>query len=86
MGTFMFEAKVTVRLKKGISDPEGTNTLKALKLLGFDHVTQAKTTRTFDLIIDGKNKQKIKKDVEQMCQRLLVNPVIHAYDIEINEI
>lgn len=86
MGTFMFEAKVTVRLKKGISDPEGTNTLKALKLLGFDYVTQAKTTRTFDLIIDGKNKQKIKKDVEQMCQRLLVNPVIHAYDIEINEI
>jgi len=82
----MFEAKVTVRLKKGISDPEGTNTLKALKLLGFDYVTQAKTTRTFDLIIDGKNKQKIKKDVEQMCQRLLVNPVIHAYDIEINEI
>ena len=86
MVTFMFEAKVTVRLKKGISDPEGTNTLKALKLLGFENVTQAKTTRTFDLIIDGKNKQEIKKDVEQMCQRLLVNPVIHAYDIEINEI
>jgi len=52
----MFEAKVTVKLKKGVSDPEGTNTLKALKLLGFENVKQAKTTRTFDLLIDGKNK------------------------------
>ena len=32
----MFEAKVTIGLKKGVSDPEGVNTLKALKLLGFD--------------------------------------------------
>ncbi|PNX49672.1 MAG: phosphoribosylformylglycinamidine synthase PurS protein, partial [Thermoplasmata archaeon M9B2D] len=31
----MFEAKVTVHLKKGISDPEGANTLKAIHLLGF---------------------------------------------------
>ena len=45
----MFEAKVTVRLKKGISDPEGANTLKALHLLGFDNVKNAKTIRTFDI-------------------------------------
>lgn len=82
----MFEAKVTVRLKKGVSDPEGSNTLKALKLLGFENVTQAKTTRVFDLLIDGKNEKNVEKEVEQMCQRLLINPVIHAYEIEINKI
>ena len=82
----MFEAKVTVKLKKGISDPEGTNTLKALNLLGFENVKQAKTTRVFDLIIEGDNKKNVEKDVEQMCQRLLINPVIHSYEIEINEI
>ena len=79
----MFEAKVTIGLKKGISDPEGVNTLKALKLLGFDNVKEAKTVRTVDLLIDGKNKAEVKKSVEQMCQRLLTNPVIHTYDIEI---
>ena len=79
----MFEAKVTIGLKKGISDPEGVNTLKALKLLGFDNVKEAKTVRTIDLLIDGKNKDEVKKSVEQMCQRLLTNPVIHTYDIEI---
>ena len=79
----MFEAKVTIGLKKGVSDPEGVNTLKALKLLGFDNVKEAKTVRTVDLLIDGKKKDEVKKSVEQMCQRLLTNPVIHTYDIEI---
>ncbi|MCK5112932.1 MAG: phosphoribosylformylglycinamidine synthase subunit PurS [Thermoplasmatales archaeon] len=81
----MFEAKVTIMLKKGISDPEGANTLKALHLLGFDKVKDAKTIRTFDLLIEGKDKNMVKKDVEQMCQRLLTNPVIHNYEIKIEE-
>jgi phosphoribosylformylglycinamidine synthase len=81
----MFEAKVTIGLKKGITDPEGANTLKALKLLGFTNVQEAKTTYTVDLIIDGGSKEEVKKSVEQMCQRLLTNPVIHTYKIEIIE-
>jgi len=79
----MYEAKVKIGLKKGISDPEGTNTLKALHLLGFNTVKEAKTIRTVDLLIDGKNREEVEKKVEQMCQRLLTNPVIHTYEIEI---
>ena len=81
----MFEAKVTITLKKGVSDPEGANTLKALHLLGFDAVTDAKTIRTFVIQMDGKGKNSVEKDVEQMCQRLLTNPVIHNYEINIEE-
>jgi phosphoribosylformylglycinamidine synthase subunit PurS len=81
----MFEAKVTIGLKKGVSDPEGVNTLKALHLLGFKSVKEAKTTRTVDLLINGKNKDEVNKQVEQMCQRLLTNPVIHTYEIEVKE-
>ena len=81
----MFEAKVTIQLKKGVSDPEGANTLKALHLLGFDSVKEAKTIRTIDILLDEKNEAKVKKDVEQMCQRLLTNPVIHSYEISIKK-
>jgi len=81
----MYEAKVKIGLKKGISDPEGKNTLKALHLLGFKNVKEAKTIRTIDLIIDGRNKGEVQKSVEQMCQRLLTNPVIHNYEIKIKE-
>jgi len=81
----MYEAKVTINLKKGVSDPEGANTLKALKLLGFNNVVKAKMVRTVDLIIDGKNENEVRKSVEQMCQRLLTNPVIHTYKIKITK-
>jgi phosphoribosylformylglycinamidine synthase len=81
----MFEVKVTITLKKGVSDPEGANTLKAIHLLGFDKVTDARTIRTFILEIDGKEASTVKKDVEQICQRLLTNPVIHNYEIKIEE-
>jgi phosphoribosylformylglycinamidine synthase len=81
----MYEAKVKIGLKKGVSDPEGVNTLKALHLLGFDTVKEARTNRTVDLLIDGKNRDEVKKKVEEMCQRLLTNPVIHTYEIEIIE-
>jgi len=79
----MFKVKVTIKLKKGISDPEGVNTLKALHLLGFNNVIKAKTIRILDLKVDSKNKKNIRVDVEKMCQRLLTNPVIHDYEIEI---
>ena len=82
---FMFKAKITIGLKKGVSDPEGANTLKALKLLGFDNIVEAKTTKTIDLLIDNKNKNDVKKSVEQMCQRLLTNPVVHNYKINVVE-
>ena len=81
----MYAAKVKIGLKKGVSDPEGANTLKALHLLGFNTVKEVKTLRTVDLLIEGKNKAEVKKKVEQMCQRLLTNPVIHTYEIEIVE-
>ena len=37
----------------------------------------------FDLKLNNKDKKNIKSDVEKMCQRLLTNPVIHDYEIEI---
>ena len=82
----MFDVRVTVRLKKGVSDPEGKNTEKALHLLGFDHVNKVTTLRVFDIQIDKENEHEVKESVEQMCQRLLTNPVIHDYEISIRKL
>ena len=81
----MFDVRVTVRLKKGVSDPEGKNTEKALHLLGFDKVKEVTTLRVFDIQLEGTDKKNVKDSVEQMCQRLLTNPVIHDYEICINK-
>lgn len=81
----MFEATVTINLKKGVSDPEGANTLKALHLLGFNNVSNVKTTRVIHIYIDGRTEKEINEKTEQMCQRLLTNPVIHTYSIQVKE-
>lgn len=82
----MYEAKIQIKLKKGVSDPEGENTLKALHLLGFENVKKTQTQKTINIFIDEKNKEKVEKEAEQMCQRLLTNPVIHDYKIDIQKI
>lgn len=81
----MVTAQVTVHLKPGISDPEGQNTTKALHLLGFDGVTGAHTTRIWSIDLKTKDKDKAKADVEKMCRRLLTNPVIHDFTIEVKD-
>jgi phosphoribosylformylglycinamidine synthase len=82
----MYEVTISVRLKEGITDPEGTTTLKSLHLLGFDQVKEIKTTKVFDLLLDEKDEKIAKKKAEEMCQKLLTNPVVHNYSIDIKKV
>jgi phosphoribosylformylglycinamidine synthase len=77
----MVVAEVRVELKKGVADPEGKNTLKALELLGFEGLKDVKTVKVFEIQMeDGGD---VQKKVDEMCRRLLANPVIHNYSIKV---
>ncbi|MHC1611605.1 MAG: phosphoribosylformylglycinamidine synthase subunit PurS [Candidatus Methanospirareceae archaeon] len=84
------EVDVTIKLKQGITDPEGENTKKALNLLGFKNVRSVKSMKTFRIALEPERgvgeEETVKKEVEEMCRRLLANPVIHDYDIHIREV
>jgi len=82
----MFRARVEIRLKKGISDPEGKNILKALHLLGFEGVSEVRMAKIVELFIDADGKKDALNRTNMMCQRLLTNPVIHDYSIEVEEV
>jgi phosphoribosylformylglycinamidine synthase PurS subunit len=75
-------AEVRVELKKGVADPEGKNTLKALELLGFKGLRDVKTVKVFEIHLDA-SPGEAKKMVEDMCRRLLANPVIHNYSVTV---
>ena len=79
----MVVAEVRIELKKGVADPEGANTKKALELLGFKGVGGVSSIKTFEIKLDEKDAKKAKMKVEEMCRRLLANPVIHTFKIEI---
>ncbi|HEX9908506.1 MAG TPA: phosphoribosylformylglycinamidine synthase subunit PurS [Thermoplasmata archaeon] len=78
----MVVAEVRVELKKGVADPEGKNTLKALELLGFEGLRNVKTVKVFEIELDGEAAG-VQKKIDEMCRRLLANPVIHIYKITI---
>jgi phosphoribosylformylglycinamidine synthase PurS subunit len=78
----MFTVEVKVGLKKGVVDPEGNNTNKSLQLLGYSEVRSVKSLKVFRMEIEADSKDAAKKRVEEMCQRLLSNPVIHTYQID----
>lgn len=81
----MFVAKVRIGLKKGVSDPEGNNTLKALHLLGFQSIEGVHTERVLHLNVRARGADEARKEAEKACQRLLANPVVHDYRIEVEE-
>ncbi len=82
------ELNVTIKLKHGVADPEGENTKKALNLLGFRDVRSVKSLKSFRIEIapgegEREDEEKVKQEVEEMCRKLLANPVIHDYDITV---
>ncbi|MEK6851561.1 MAG: phosphoribosylformylglycinamidine synthase subunit PurS [Candidatus Thermoplasmatota archaeon] len=79
----MVDVVVEILLKKGVADPEGDATLKALKLLGFTNVSAVHSAKRFVIHVDETDAAKAKAGAEEMCRRLLANPVIHDYRISI---
>jgi len=79
----MLVAKVEIKLKKGMVDPEGKNVMKALNLLHFKEVINVRTSKVFEIELDIEDEEEAKKRVFEMCRRLLANPVINDYSIDI---
>ena len=79
-----YDVEVKVSLKKGMLNPEASTIQKALSLLNFD----VKNTQTIDIIkftLEAGSVDEAKAQVDEMCQKLLCNPVIHDYEIVICE-
>lgn len=69
--------EVIIKLKKEVSDPEGEHTKKALELLGFD-VKEVRSMKIFKI-----DTEETVGRIEEMCKKLLANPVINEYEIRI---
>jgi phosphoribosylformylglycinamidine synthase len=75
------KASIKVVLKEGILDPQGKAVEHSLKSLGFDSVKGARIGKYIEVEIDGTDKDSAKKNVEEMCKKLLSNPVTENFEI-----
>ena len=82
----MLEAKVYVTLKKTVADPQGLTIKHALDTLGFNQVTEARIGKLVTLSLNIDDKDQAKSKIEQMCQKLLANPIIEDYSFKIEQI
>jgi phosphoribosylformylglycinamidine synthase subunit PurS len=78
------KATVLVRPKQGILDPQGQAVQSSLRQLGFS-VDDARVGRVVDLEVDASDPAAARAEVERMCERLLANPLIESYEIDLVE-
>ena len=77
-------ATVLVRPKAGILDPQGEAVESSLRQLVFP-VGEARVGRVIDLDVDAATADEARGEIERMCERLLANPLIESYEIEVAE-
>jgi phosphoribosylformylglycinamidine synthase PurS subunit len=75
--------KVEVTRRPEIADPQGATVLRALHDLGFSEVQSTRFDRTITIELDGSDPEVARSRVQEMCRRLLANPVIEDYVIEV---
>ena len=76
-------ATILVRPKAGILDPQGDAVGSALGHLGFA-VRDARVGKVIDFELEAMDASEAKAEVERMCERLLANPLIESYEVEIH--
>ncbi len=81
-----FLARVYVSLKPAVNDPEGITIGGALGSLGFEGVESVRSGRFFQVKLRAESAKKAEKQVDQMCARLLANPVIETYRFDVAEV
>jgi phosphoribosylformylglycinamidine synthase len=70
------KARVLIRPKDGILDPQGKAVERALPALGFEGIEHVRVGRMVELEIDEPDR------LGELCEKLLANPLIEDYEIE----
>lgn len=79
----MWLAKVHVTLKPVVLDPQGLAVQGGLRTLGFDTVQSVRAGKYLEIKLAAPNKAEAERLVKEMCTKLLANPVIEDYRLEV---
>jgi phosphoribosylformylglycinamidine synthase len=77
------KARVYVSLKPGVLDPQGKAIHHALESLGFGEAQEVRVGRFFDIQLKDGDKAQIETRLKAMSDRLLANPVIENFRVEL---
>jgi phosphoribosylformylglycinamidine synthase len=78
-----FSVLVEVSLRPGIADPQGSTIERALPALGFEGVEAVRVGKAIRFTVEAADEEAARKEVEEMCEKFLTNPVIEAAEVTI---
>ena len=81
-----FSARIVVSLRPSVLDPAGTAVQHSLHQLGYESVAGVRIGKNITLTLNAADAESARQDVTAMCEKLLTNPVIENYDIEIQPV
>jgi phosphoribosylformylglycinamidine synthase len=79
----MLQAEIHITLKKAVSDPQGLTIRHALDSLNYKEVGEVRVGKLITIKLNLNSKKEAEKKLDQMCKKLLANPIIEDYSFQI---
>lgn len=80
-----FVVDIVVTLKPSVLDPQGTTVKEALHSMGYSKVDDVRMGKYMEVTISAGSKEEAQGKADEMCRKVLVNPVIETYSFDIKE-
>ncbi len=81
----MYKVKVYVTLRESVLDPQGTAVKHSLHTLNYGEVAEVRIGKYMELAIE-KSERDLDEVINEICSKLLANPVIEDYRYEVEEV
>ena len=82
----MFKAKVIIKRRPSILDPQGKAVEKGAELLGLTNIQDTRIGKYIEFSVDTQNKNDAEKEVNDYCKKLLANPIMEDFEFSLEEV
>ncbi|MCH8902982.1 MAG: phosphoribosylformylglycinamidine synthase subunit PurS [Bacteroidetes bacterium] len=81
-----YKAEINVMPLKELLDPQGKAVTSGLKNLGLDEISNVRIGKHIYLEIEADSEEKAKSSAEESCKKLLSNPIMEYFEIDLEEV
>ncbi|WP_337872193.1 phosphoribosylformylglycinamidine synthase subunit PurS [Ignavibacterium sp.] len=82
----MFRAKVIIKRRPSILDPQGKAVEKGAQHLGLNNIKNTRIGKYIEFDVLSDNRKEAEKEVNEYCNKLLANPIMEDYEFTIEEV
>lgn len=81
----MYKAKVIIKRRPSILDPQGKAVEKGAQHLGINNIKDTRIGKFIEFTVDINDKTEAEKEVNEYCKKLLANPIMEDYEFTLSE-